>query len=459
MTEPNTSLNDGFSSFDISFVDSQRDVYYLADRAGCTTNAVPCADIVQLITPTIQITHPGRFISGRIVAVDANDGSLIGFLGLGADGKGVFAGNYNNPANPSSLGNPPSPTNPTGKGCAETPRDPRNGPNGVLTDNDGTVWVGDGNHASSVCSGPGGTFTTGSSSIVALNPKSGEVIVRLDNGGNRRADEAAFGNVGGGRILFGNPEEVAPNFPFETIISTESRKIIGKIVYDQTPPAAAGPTQVPAVGHGWDARIGDLSDPTAGGLEQSVWDPDDKVFLLNVPATKLNAGGEIDVISPNADKDGAGQILKVFPLDNCGGSGLALAGNDLIVQCGGDVRIINEKNGELIKAFADGAGADEIWFNPGDGNVYQGLIGPPVGNSAGVGVLNVASRTFLGIIPTAAGLGTHSVAADARSNRIFYPQGEGSVASGNAGNGGIAMFHKDDSEPGPGRGDDSGGDN
>jgi hypothetical protein len=414
VTEPNASLDGGFSSFDISFVDNKRDVYYLADRAGCTTNNVPCT---------------GTFVHGRIVVVDADDGAFIKYIGTNA-----FAGTFNNPASGLSA-------------CAETPRDPRNGPNGVLTDDDGTVWVGDGNRNTGGC---GGTFAT--SRIMAFNSTTGALIKELDNGGNRRADEAAFGNVGGGRILFGNPEEVKPSFPFETLVNTETKAIIGKIFYDQPAPPVSDADDhrlVPSLGHGWDSSLQDTGGN--GGLEQSVWDPDDHVFLLNVPATTLNPGGEIDVISPNADNDQNGRVLKVFPMGvtddattgpACNGTGLAISGNDLIVQCGGDVRILNEKTGKLVQRFIEGAGGDEIWFNPGDGNVYQGIFAPP-----GLGILDVRARKYIGVVTVPNVVGVHSVAADARTNRILLPIGGGSVAGGNSGNGGIMMFHKDDREP------------
>jgi hypothetical protein len=417
ITEPNTSLNDGFGSFDISWVDSARDVYYLADRAGTDTN--------------------GTFIHGRIVAADADDGSLLSYIG-----SDKFAGNYNNPASGMAA-------------CAELPRDPRNGPNGVLTDAEGFIWVGDGNRATGACAN--GTVTSAPSTIDVFDPNTGTLLKSIDNGGNRRADELAFGQLGDGRgrILISNPEEVKPSFPFATLIGDHSRAILGKIIYDQVPTAANDHDDVPTDGHGWDSSLQDTGGN--GGLEQDVWDPDGHVFLLNVPATLLNPGGEIDVISPFA-QDGKGKVLKVIPLDNrnggaCNGSGLAISGEELIVQCGGDIRVLREDTGTLVHApFSEGAGADEIWFNPGDGNVYQGIIGPPVTATAGIGILDLKHLAYLGVVAVSRGLGTHSVAADSKNNRIFFPMGEGSVAAHNAGNGGIGMFHRDDSEPGHGNG-------
>jgi hypothetical protein len=419
VTEPNSSLNDGFGSFDISFIDVAHDIYYLADRGGCASNMG--------MTPTSGVCS-GPFINGRIDVVDADDGSLIGYIG-----PDKFAGNYNNPLSGVAA-------------CAEKPRDPRSGPNGVLADDKGLVWVGDGNVATGPCgSGANGSFSSGSSSIKLFDPN-GTLLAAIDNGGNRRADELAFGRLstGGGRLLISNPEEVKPSFPFATLIDTDHRTMMGKILFDKTPPAGTPHDALPPVGHGWDSSLQDTGGN--GGLEQDVWDPNSGNFLLNVPATTLNPGGEIDVVRPHASNF-QGSIVQVIPLDSCGGSGLALDGEMLIVQCGGDIRVLQEDTGAEIARFNEGGGADEIWFNPGDGNVYQGIIGPPVTPQAGIGILHMPTLTYLGIVPVPAGLGTHSVAAGGNNNRIFFPMAEGSIAAHNAGNGGIGMFQHDDSDP------------
>ena len=61
VTEPASSLSGGFTSFDISYVDSQRDEYFLADRAG--------------------VDPSGNFVHGRIVEVNTRTGSLMGHIG------------------------------------------------------------------------------------------------------------------------------------------------------------------------------------------------------------------------------------------------------------------------------------------------------------------------------------------------------------------------------------------
>jgi len=80
-----TNPSGKFASFDISWVDNERDRYYLADRS-----------------------------NNAIDVIDAVDGSFIKFLG-----QNTFAGVVTGP--------------PT-----------RSGPDGVVTDNKGNVWAGDG---------------------------------------------------------------------------------------------------------------------------------------------------------------------------------------------------------------------------------------------------------------------------------------------------------------------------
>jgi hypothetical protein len=393
-----TTPPDRFISFDISWVDNATNTYYLADRA-----------------------------NNGLDAVDADDGSL---KAIPVVGKGLFSGNYNDPAN---ADNP----------CALPGRDTRNGPNGVWTDDNGLVYAGDGNHATGSCNPVTKDVPTGTSTLKILDPNTNTLLANIDNGGVRRADEGAFGRKrnGGGRTLVANPEEdsVPGHHPFVSLIDTDSRTLIGKIAYDE--PASVSP--LPA-GHAYNAD--------GFGLEQAVWDPGKQAFALNVPGTVAFPGGEIDVISPDTS-GGNGRVLQIFGLlDTCGGAGLAISGGEWIVACSNDVRILNHNNGQEIARFADGGGADEIWFNPGDRNVYLGLTTATSSRPNGIGILNVPSRTFLGVVNQGvpANGGTHSVAAERKTNRIFLPVNNGNQATlGAAGNGmgGVAMYQKDDSEP------------
>src|SRR5262249_50916793 len=163
-------------------------------------------------------------------------------------------------------------------------------------------------------------------------------------------------------------------------------------------------------GHGFTTNFGG----TQHGLEQPAFL--DGHFYLNVPATAQNTGGEIDVFSADV-----AQITAVLPLKTCAGTGLAvLPHRDLLVECGDSARII-DTNGKELARFADLGGADEIWFNPGDGDAYFPL---PVnatlrpGVPSGLGVLDVAHDQSLGVTPVAGAQGLHSVAAYARNNRV-----------------------------------------
>src|SRR5260221_1137295 len=108
-----------FASFDISWVDNERDLYYLADRSN---NAVD--------------------------VVDAIDGHFIKYVG-----KGDFSG---------VITVPPAPAGPN-----------RNGPDGVVTDRAGNVWVGDG-----LKNG------VGTSSLKEYNPNSGAQLANIPLGPN-----------------------------------------------------------------------------------------------------------------------------------------------------------------------------------------------------------------------------------------------------------------------------------
>lgn len=338
-----------FASFDISWVDNQHSLYYLADRSN---NAVD--------------------------VVDAIDGSFVKYLGQN-DFAGVITGSPN-----------------------------RSGPDGVTTDNQGNVWVGDGLH--------GGV---GHSSLKAFNPTTGQMIANIDTGGVARADELAFG---ADRVLIANPNE--PTTAFVTLVNTTAKSIIGQVLYDE--PAHAG---LPAAGHGFQTNF----NGTQHGLEQPAF-LDDRLYL-NVPATIQNPGGEIDVFGANMP-----QIIAILPLTTCGGTGLAVGPrNDLLVECGDSFRILDLGGAEEAR-FAEFGGSDEIWFNPGDGRVYFGLAANPTlrpGFNGGLGVLDVLHNKSLGLTQLAGSQGEHSIAVSARSGKIFIPISD----NPDIGSGGVAMMH------------------
>jgi hypothetical protein len=348
-----------FASFDISWVDNDRDIYYLADRS-----------------------------NNAIDVVDAIDGHFVKYIG-----KGDFSG---------IVTVPPAPAGPN-----------RNGPDGVVTDRAGNVWVGDGLK--------GGV---GTSSLKEYSPTSGAQLANIPlmpsptQNSTGRADELAYGNIGGGRILIANPNETVA--AFVSLVNTSTKSVIGTVLYDA--PASSG---LPPAGHGFNTNFG--SPATQHGLEQPAFT--NGKFYLNVPSTVQNPNGEIDVFDPNVAK-----ITAIFPFaTDCGGTGLAVGRGDLFAECGDSLRVIDANTGALDASFSDLGGADEIWFNPGDGNVYV----PVPGANGGLGVLAAGNRD-LGITPIDGAQGLHSIAAAAHSGRIFVPSND----NPDNGGGGIIMMHK-----------------
>jgi len=189
--------------------------------------------------------------------------------------------------------------------------------------------------------------------------------------------------------------------------------------------------------------------PTGEGLslEQPTWDPKTKRFYTSIPQIANNppgctfggpvfCQGGLLVTDPNNPKAaGAFDPVKntgVIPLSNCGPNGSTLGPHDnLLLGCTpGNVPtntstlVINAttRNTATVNGIT---GSDEVWFNTGDGRYYLGAsraikpAGSPLGNGAVLGVVD-ATSVLIESIPQSSG--SHSVAADAKRNRIFVPQ-------------------------------------
>ena len=248
------------------------------------------------------------------------------------------------------------------------------GPDGVLTDKFGNIWAGDGNSTIKM-----GTLATGVtesiSTCIAGAPYNG------DPANCKRADELSY-DPQDQIILIANANAVPA--PFLTFISTAPghHGVLGHFVYPST--------QV--------------------GLEQSVWDPQSQLFYQAVP------GKGIDVFNPHTMG-----LVQSFGLPCTDGpSGLALTNNQkLAAACGDAGYFVQLHNGQIHKVIPEVGGADEIWFNPGDHNVYYARSG-----AQSLGVVNADNDQFVINLPTAAG--SHSVAASASNNHIFVPVNDNS---------------------------------
>jgi hypothetical protein len=268
-----------------------------------------------------------------------------------------------------------------------------NGPNGVVTDDHHRVWVSDGVSANSPES---------NIKVLAAPPATG-VIATIPTGGTFRSDELSY-DPQDQIILLANPDF---GDAFLTWIDVKKLTVAGTFHY------------VPASKDGW------------GGLEQSVYDPVANLFYQAVPGVADESGnvvtrGAIDVFAP-LPVDGQGQRVASWKVADClnGPTGLTrTADNTLVGACDNGAVIVKLPGGDEQGMIpSDVGGADEVWFNPGDGNVYLAMRSGGPGNSGELGV--VGGSNITGILQT--GAGAHSVAAYIGNNHIFVPVAGGGV--------------------------------
>lgn len=295
--------------FDVSWVDNSTQHYYLADR---TNNAI---DLVDAATDT-----------------------FLGFIG-----KGHFTGSRACPNDPKEM-----------RLCA--------GPNGVVTDDLGHVWSGDGD-----------------ANVIEADDKPGTTIIRLiPTQGKGRIDELAYDPID--QIVMAENDGDSP--PYIVFVSVKSGAIIGRYVYPKN----------------------------QDGMEQPAWDRETKLFYQNVPGEK----NRLDVFDPHHLPN----PIKSFPVDCTGGllgltlSGLTVGPNwQLMTVCGsvGGVTV-DARNGKLGKPIPEGGDADEVWYDPGSRNYY-------FSRNDKLTVVSATSGRLVTDIP----LRSHSVAADARNQHVFVP--------------------------------------
>lgn len=296
--------------FDVSWNDDSTQRYYLADR---TNNAI---DLVDSATDT-----------------------FLGFIG-----KGHFTGAHPCPGQPKEM-----------RLCA--------GPNGVITDDLGHVWAGDG-HANI---------------IEADAAKPGDSIIRsIPTGGKGRIDEFAYDPVH--RILLAENDGDFP--PYITFVSVTDGRILGRYVYPK----------------GQD------------GMEQPVWNRRTGMFYQNVPGTR----NRIDVFNPRK----LPRPVRSLPVECTGGllgltlSGLTVGPKGVLMTVCGSVggAAIDPATGKILKIVPQGGDADEVWYDPGSNNYY-------FSRNDAVAIVNAATYHFVGSVP----LPSHSVAANSRNRHVFVP--------------------------------------
>src|SRR5262249_53330631 len=233
--------------------------------------------------------------------------------------------------------------------------------------------------------------------------------------------------------------------PFATIISTQTFTVVGQIVFDGTNGAPN----------------------SNNGIEQCAWSPRTRLLYISVPGIAGHPAGEggVAVIDPNTKT-----VVNTFiiPVDNCAApQGMAIGPPpQILLGCNGrspndgfNTVVIDENNGNIIRTLANDGGADEVWFNPGDGHYFitggsflpveqfaivDSLLLPPQDQTIQVGTPGGTARR------------AHSVAADSHTNLAFLPipatgggtPGFQSTVCGDlAANGCVAVFGTTNNDP------------
>jgi hypothetical protein len=326
------------------------------------------------------------------------------------------------------------------------------GPNGIVVVGGGIVFVGDTNSnlqvvntATNAIVSPtaGCTRTnlvvTGSelpgpsaAGPLAVGP-GGAKICGWYTGGFYRLDEGAY-DATDNIVMYGNDEE-QNGPPFITFFSstacatttaTAAQCILGKLTL--TGANVAGTA-------------------SGGGLEQPQWDSAQNMFLVNLPGTVQNPGGEVDVINPRTQT----VATRFATPANCNPQGLSLKQSTevMLIGCssGSASYFMSATTGSVVGTFGI-SGCDESYYNPTDNRFYvacsNNTLPTNVGASPATGsanpvtaVLDGTSLNLITVIQTTAS--AHSVAADPVTNKVFIPMLL-STGSPVTSPGGVAIF-------------------
>jgi WD40 repeat protein len=267
---------------------------------------------------------------------------------------------------------------------------PTSGPNGLLFIPDrNELYVGDGD---------------GSVKIVDLSKNA--VIDTIPLGISKRADEMTYDANNKLAIVTGPDDDIA----ILAFISVTDRKLIHKISFDNA----------------------------TNGIEQPAWNPADGLVYVSVPESKVNTGGEIDVIETTNFT-----TTKIIPVTNCSSHGIVFGPtNQLFLGCSQDAiladsvgytLVVDVSTGKTIETIGAIGGADEVSYNPTLNYYYVAAYQYQVNGSATgapdpkVGIIDAATGTLLQTLKTD-NRTAHSVAVDPKTNKMIIPLAEKGIA-------------------------------
>jgi DNA-binding beta-propeller fold protein YncE len=266
------------------------------------------------------------------------------------------------------------------------------GPDGVLAVGQDELWAGDGD-----------------STVKVIDLKTRAITHTISTGGSKRVDEMAYDPKDHLVIVVNNADKPA----FVSFISSQTYKVLGKV----------------ALEHATD------------GAEQPAWDPvTGKVYLTIPVLDDVDANGAVAVFDPRTLK-----LEKLLPVSKCMPAGLAVGPDaHLLLGCSDDAvdsgfpaqsMIMDARSGKVIAAVDKVGGSDEVWYDSKSGNYYLAAAKNPGGPVLGV----VDARTNHWVTNLPSGPRAHSVAADAKSGRVFVPI-EARKDSADCSSGCIAVF-------------------
>lgn len=279
------------------------------------------------------------------------------------------------------------------------------GPDGVFTVDHRQVWAGDGD-----------------STVKVFDLQTGNLITTIKTGGSFRADEGCVDTRHHLVMMANDAEADTPgHHPFVTIISSETFAVLHTVTMDGTNGAPLA----------------------TNGIEQCQWNPHNGKFYLNIPEVNGPAPG-----APTGAVDSApgavliisndGTIEKNISIDHdkCAGpQGMALGPDgQILLGCnaqsgnGQNSTVVIDDQGRIVATLDNESGADEVWFNPGDGHYFlarstvnANALDGATGNSM-LGVVDAESlHEDASITVGTVGLKTHSVSADPVHNQVYLP--------------------------------------
>jgi hypothetical protein len=267
----------------------------------------------------------------------------------------------------------------------------RSGPDGVTIVNGNEVWAGDGD-----------------STVKVIDIASHTIVDKISTGGTFRCDEMAWDSADHILAVANN----ADTPPFVTLINTDTRMVVGKIVFDGT---------------------NGTPDARKTGIEQSQWSAKTGLFYVSVPQITPDdpTMGGVSIVDPSSMS-----VTKTYPVSNCSPAGLTLGPhNEAMIGCGGafvvppstvattQSIVINLDNGHIVANITQAGGNDEVWFDKGSQHYYLAARATLTAGKVTpiLGTVDANSNTFDGSVPTSTT--AHSVAADSRSLHVFVPIG------------------------------------